>query len=63
MLLLVDIIEIGQNWELAIIKPKTFSASHFFFSALTLKVPNTTIVEFENTVDPDNDLQCLPSSL
>ena len=39
---------------------------------LTCKVPNTTIAEFANTVDPDEtahnepshlDLQCLPSSL
>ena len=36
-------------------------------SILNNKVPNTTIAEFANTVDPDetahNDLQCLPSSL
>ena len=40
--------------------------------SLTLKVPNTTIAEFANTVDPDEtahnershlDLQCLPYSL
>ena len=39
---------------------------------LALKVPNTTIAEFANTVDPDAtalnepshlDLQCLPSGL
>ena len=39
---------------------------------LTLKVPNTTIAEFANIVDPDEtahnetfqpDLQCLPANL
>ena len=40
------------------------------FTILTHKVPNTTITEFANTVDPDEmgyndhlDLECLPSSI
>ena len=40
--------------------------SYFFFLNLTHKMPNTTVAEFANTVDPDEtamDLQCLPSSL
>ena len=42
------------------------------YKLLTGKVPNTTIAEFANTVDPDEtthnepshqDLKCLPSNL
>ena len=38
----------------SLIKTIVFTLRHFGHYALTLKVPNTTIADFSNTVDPDD---------